>query len=106
MDPHPPHPIISIRCEYVARHLIKSDVCPCHILILTFLDLSVRYFGRLWNRSDGIGWISVLVPDESDESDDTTEKDVDGLLDVWDDIQDSGEPVTFQKIQQLAVAHG
>ncbi len=52
-------------------------------------------------RDDGVGWISINSPIESEE----TENDVIGLQQSWEQLKDSGRPVCLQTITELAHTH-
>ena len=63
----------------------------------------------LCNRVQGCGvqWISARAPkglgDTAGDSND--EMDVEGLEEAWEDLNASGQQVTYQKVKELALAH-
>ncbi|XP_072031841.1 UPF0696 protein C11orf68 homolog [Amphiura filiformis] len=57
-------------------------------------------------RSDGIGWISVLGPQFMEERPwQVEDEDKEGLQQAWEDMQNSGRPITFETVLDLARAH-
>uniref|UniRef100_A0A3P9I1P0 Chromosome 11 open reading frame 68 n=1 Tax=Oryzias latipes TaxID=8090 RepID=A0A3P9I1P0_ORYLA len=60
----------------------------------------VRRFGDEKSGVGPVGWISVRGP-----SDQSSDKDLEGLWESWEKLLASGRPVTFQTVKELALNH-
>ncbi|XP_053715253.1 UPF0696 protein C11orf68 homolog [Synchiropus splendidus] len=61
----------------------------------------VSRFGNTESSQAPVGWIAVLGPNHG-----SVDGDVSGLQESWEKLLDSGRPVSFQNIKELALNHG
>ncbi|XP_010886213.1 UPF0696 protein C11orf68 homolog [Esox lucius] len=61
----------------------------------------VRRFGDEERGRGPVGWIAVYGPDYCPPT-----ADLDGLQESWERLLDSGRPVNFQTVKELALNHG
>lgn len=63
-------------------------------------------FSYYYFRSKGVGWICVrgnqYEEDEDDEDEDDEDMDLEGLHQMWEDIQKSNRPINVETISDLA----
>ncbi|KAM9827654.1 UPF0696 protein C11orf68 homolog [Neosynchiropus ocellatus] len=61
----------------------------------------VSRFGNAESGLGPVGWIAVLGPNHGSVGGDVT-----GLQESWEKLLDSGRPVSFQTVKELALNHG